>query len=182
MKILVGILIGWLSLYFFAIVKKNIGQKKGIKSKEYANLAFTARLRDSIRHIIFEYDIKRKNNDFLLNIKIKEKLIMQLMHRAHFPELCQSESDINFGLALYIPVNGWEKEQVLRLDKIVSEESETVRMSKSGQIEYYVIDLGKRVRFSGYFLTRIIKEVFEADENQFNSSLYSEGNLPYHLN
>ena len=182
MDILIGIVIGWISLYVIGIIVKNLRQKKGVKVKDYNKLPFTTKLKDHVRHIIFEYSIKRKNNDFLFNIDLKGKRIMQLMHRAHFPELCQSESDVNFGLALYIPINEWPKERVLKLDKIVSEESEVLRWNKTGELEYYVIDLGKRVRFGGYFLSRIIKEVFEADESQFSCSLFTEGNLPYQLN
>ncbi len=182
MNLIIGILLGWSSMYIIGIIIKNIRQKKGAKIKEYKNLSFTAKLRDTVRHIVFEYDIKRKNNDFLLNINLGGNHVMQLMHRAHFPELCQSESDIDFGLALYIPVDDWSEKKFNKLDDIVNEESEVLKKNKSGRLEYYVIDLGKRVRFSGYFLTRIIKEVFGADENQFSSELFSEGNLPYKLN
>lgn len=101
------------------------------------------------------------------------------MHRSHFPELCQSESDVAFGLALYIPISHWSKERISKLNEFVEEESEVANKKKSGQLEFYVIDLGTRVRFGGYFLSRLIKEVFEEDENSFSSELFSEGNLPY---
>jgi hypothetical protein len=179
MKIIIGIIIGWLSMYVFLIIAKNLKQKKGAKEKDYSKLPFTTQLRDSIRHIVFEYNIKRKNNDFLLNIILKNDIVMQIMHRSHFPELCQSESDVAFGLALYIPISHWPKDRVAKLNEIVEEESEVAIKNRSGQLEFHVIDLGTRVRFGGYFLHRIIKEVFEGDENNFNSELFSEGNLPY---
>jgi len=96
--------------------------------------------------------------------------------------LCRSESDIAFGIALYIPVKGWRADRIQVLDEIINEESEVKRTGKVGNLEYYIIDLGKRARFGGYLLSRIVKEVFEADEAQFSTELFSEGNLPYHLN
>jgi hypothetical protein len=45
---------------------------------------------------------------------------MQLMHRAHFPELCRSESEIAFGIALYIPVKGWTADRIKVFDETVS--------------------------------------------------------------
>ena len=182
MELIYGILIGWITLYVFGIIVKNIRQKKGVKNKEYRNTRFTTRLRNLVRHIIFEYDIKRKNNDFLLNINLNGSHVMQLMHRTHFPELCESESDLAFGLALYIPLEGLTDEKVKVLDEIMDEESEIIRKGKTGRLEYYIIDLGKRVRYGGYILSRIIKEVFIADESQFSTELFSEGNLPYGLN
>lgn len=178
-----GFILGALCFYIFVLYKNHRArQKKGAKNDQYKNVPFNARLRDAVRHIIFEYNIKRKNNDFLFNIILNGNTVMQLMHRTHFPELCESESDIDFGLALYIPVNDWSEEMLSKLDKIVDEESEIIRKNKSGSIEYYVVDLGNRVRFGGYFLLRIINEVFQANESEFTSELFSEGNLPYWLN
>ena len=181
-SLLFGILIGWISLYLFLILYKNLKGKRGIKHEEYGKIPFTTRLRNIVRHIIFEYDIKRKNNDFLYNVNLDGKHVMQLMHRAHFPELCRSESDIAFGIALYIPIKGWREDRIMKLDDIINEESEIKRTGKTGELEYYIVDLGKRARFGGYLLTRILKEVFDADESQFSAELFSEGNLPYHLN
>lgn len=182
MYLILGILIGWVSLYVILILYKNLAEKRGIRHANYGKIPFTSRLRNIVRHIIFEYDIKRKNNDFLYNINLDGKHVMQLMHRAHFPELCRSESDIAFGIALYIPVKGWRAERIKVLDEIISEESEIKRTGKAGNLEYYIIDLGKRARFGGYLLSRIVKEVFEADEARFSTELFSEGSLPYHLN
>jgi hypothetical protein len=182
MQILYGILIGWASLYIFLIIYKDLREKKGIKYKDYNKLPFTTRLRNIVRLVIFEYNIKRKNNDFLYNIKLDENNVIQLMHRAHFPELCVSESDIAFGIAVYIPVKGWDEKSIAKLDNIIDEESEVKRTGKTGDLEYYIIDLGKRARFGGYLLTRIVKEVFTANESQFSTELFSEGNLPYQFN
>ena len=143
-------------------------------------MPFTVRLRGIIRHVIFEYNIKKKNEDFLYNISLDGEKIMQLMHRAHFPELCTSEIDIAFGISLYIPLKGWKKENVIKLQKIISQETESIHKDQLGNLEYYVVDLGKRVRFGGYLLSRIIKEIFDAQESRFSFELFSEGKLPYH--
>lgn len=182
MELIIGIILGCISTYVFLLIVKNLKQKKGFNEKGYNNFSLTTQLRNTIRHIIFEYNIKSKNNDFLLNIRFEREIVMQIMHRAHFPELCQSESDIAFGLALYIPLSHWSNDKISKLDKIVKEESEIVSKNKFGQLEFYLIDLGTRVRFGGYFLSRLIKEVFEGDEKNLSSELFSEGNLPYWTN
>ena len=182
MELTIGILLGWVSLYIAGVVIKNFRQKKGSKDKSYRNWPLTVKLRDTVRHIIFEYSIKRKNNDFLLNINLNGNHVMQIMHRAHFPELCQSESDIRFGLALYIPLSNLSSDKVKALEVIIEEESEILRGERSDAVAYLVVDLGKRVRFGGYFLARIIKEVFEKEEGSMSLELFSEGNLPYQLN
>ena len=174
-----GLVLGWISLFVTRAITLRIKEKKGVRNKDYGNLPFTSKLKDSIRHIIFEYNVKRKNNDFLLDIILNDEIIMQIMHRAHFPELCRAESDIDFGLALYIPVSKLSKPQIAQLDKIIEEDSEVFKSGKLGELKYYLIDLGTRIRFGGYFLHRIIKEVFKGDEHQFSSRLFSEGNLPY---
>ena len=181
MDFIFGMCVGWLTLYFGLVLLKHLKQKKGIKSSEYEKLALTTRLKDTVRHIVFEYNIKRRNNDFLLNIKFKTDIIMQIMHRAHFPELGESEDDIGFGLALYIPAVNLNSEQVSRLSEIIRQEVEVLKEVKIGPVEYYLIDLGVRVRFTGYFLSRIVKEVFKYDHRSadFSFELFSEGALPY---
>lgn len=169
-------------MYVFITLVKALRQKKGVKDKDYRGLPFTTKLRDSVRHIIFEYSVKRKNNDFLFNIMLRGEIVMQIMHRAHFPELCQSESDVAFGLALYVPVSNWSKDKISKLNQIVEEESEVASQNRFGQLEFYTIDLGTRIRFGGYFLSRLIKEVFAGDEDDFSSELFSEGHLPYWRN
>ena len=45
---------------------------------------------------------------------------------------------------------------------------------------YYIIDCGKRVKYCGYFLNRLLVEVFEInDPDRISLELFSEGKLPY---
>lgn len=168
-----------MTLYLTAIVIRSLKQKKGARAKEYDGLDFTTKLKDTVRHIIFEYNIREKNSDFLLNVRLNNLVVMQLMHRAHFPELNQTEEDIGFGMALYIPAINLKEGQIDKIREIVDEEVETLKETKDGPVDYFLIDLGTRVRFGGYFLSRIIREVFGGSENQFSSELFSEGKLPY---
>ncbi len=179
MNFVIGIILGMIVMYFILGALKLVRAKKGIKYKDYGNLSFTVKLKDSIRHIIYEYSIKRRNHDFLFNIDLNGERIMQIMHRAHFPELCKEESDVFFGLALYVPVKNWSEDQRNQLEQIIEEESEVVKNVSFGKLEYYLVDLGTRVRFSGYLLSRIITEVFKGNEDEFESSLFTEGELPY---
>lgn len=71
-----GIVVGWLTLYLTAIVIRSLKQKKGARAKEYDGLDFTTKLKDTVRHIIFEYNIRKKNSDFLLNVRLNNLVVM----------------------------------------------------------------------------------------------------------
>jgi len=182
MEFILGAIFGFVCFFFVRYLKKQIHEKKGVKSKEYKNMPFKEKLRDTIRHIVFEYNIKRKNNDFLLNIYFDGIQLMQIMHRSHFPELCKSEHDVSFGLALYIPTKSMSINQIESLKLLLHEESEIIKHVDGGEISYFIVDLGNRIRFGGYLLTRIIKEVFNEQESKMSLKLFSEGELPYQLN
>jgi len=135
-------------LFLLSFVFKKHREKTGKDERAYQANFFTTKIRDTIRRIIFEYSIKRINNDFLLNIKFMGETKMQIMHRAHFPELCTSEEDIEFGLAVYIPTEWLTNEQASKLESVLMEGPE--RFDKSRQpVAYYVLDLGRRVRHGG---------------------------------
>ena len=60
---------------------------------------------------------------------------------------------------------------------MLKEESEEFNKAEH-PIEYIVIDAGSRVRYTGYLLARLVREIFENDDVNFQ--LYDEGVLPYH--
>lgn len=182
LNLLIGFVLGFFSAALFILYRKRERDKRGTKAKDYSGLPIVTRLKDTLRHIVFEYNIKVRNNDFLLNITLKGNTVMQIMHRAHFPELCQDEQDIQFGLALYIPVTELTSNQKLKLSQIIDEELEIIHKSKFGELEYQILDIGKRIRFGGYILSRIINEVYYKDIDDLKLSLFSEGNLPYWRN
>jgi hypothetical protein len=173
-----GFFLGALTLYGLSAIYKYSNRKKGLRESAYQSHFFTTKLKDSIRHIVFEYSIKRSNNDFLFNILIRGKRYIQITHRAHFSEHCKAEEDVEFGLAVYIPTSGLDSDQIKKLESILSQESETFATSND-PVPYYVLDLGKRVRYGGYLLSRIIKEIFNPTDEEVTFQLYSEGALPY---
>jgi hypothetical protein len=177
----IGFVVGALAIYGLSAIYKYSKRKKGLRESVYRSQFFTTKLKDSIRHIVFEYSIKRSNNDFLFNILIRGKRYIQITHRAHFSELYKAEKDVEFGLAVYVPTRDLNAEQIKKLESILSQESETFATSND-PVPYYVLDLGKRVRYGGYLLTRIIKEIFNPAEEEVTFQLYSEGALPYLLN
>ncbi|AYB33642.1 hypothetical protein D4L85_25015 [Chryseolinea soli] len=173
-----GFLAGALTLFLLSFLFRKNRERKDKSEREYQSKFFTTKIRDTIRRIIFEYSIKRINNDFLLNINFKGKTKMQIMHRAHFPELCASEEDIEFGLAVYIPTEWLTDEQVFKLESILIEGSEKFDKSRR-PVPYYVLDLGRRVRHGGHLVSRILKELFNPDDSDISFELFSEGTLPY---
>lgn len=181
MSFIVGFLAGSLTLFLISFLLKKRRDKKGKFEREYLSKSFAAKIKDTLRHIVFEYSIKRSNNDFLLTISFRGKRYMQIMHRAHFPELCESEKDTEFGLAVYIPTENLTDEQVFKLESILGEESEKFASSKN-PVPYYALDLGKRVRYGGYLLSRISTELFDPNDSDMNLDLFNEGPLPYFLN
>lgn len=123
-------LTGAFTLYLLSFLLKKRSERKSKYEREYQSKYFTTKIKDTLRHLIFEYSIKRSNNDFLLNLDFKRKRSMQIIHRAHFPELCASERDIEFGLAVYIPPEHLTNDQIFRLESILMEESEKFDRSK----------------------------------------------------
>lgn len=182
MDFLLGVFVGVMLVVLLIIFRRFLKEKRGVKSSEYSGKKMLTKLKDTLRHIVFEYNIKRKNNDFLLNVQYDSTKILQLMHRSHFPELCENEKDIGFGIALYIPVNELTESQLTTLDSIIEEETEVRKRNSVGKLEYYLIDLGERVRFGGYLMTRIVNEVYGGIDEKLNMELFSEGNIPYWYN
>ncbi|MBL7872908.1 MAG: hypothetical protein JNM78_14930 [Cyclobacteriaceae bacterium] len=99
------------------------------------------------------------------------------MHRSHFPEVIKNIKDANFGLAIYIPIKPLTSDQKNTLLQVLKDESENFNMAEY-PIEYFIIDAGTRVRYSGYLIARVITEVFKKDD--VDLELYNEGILPYH--
>ena len=44
--------------------------------------------------------------------------------------------------------------------------------------DYFVIDMGTKVKYGGYLIAKIVKEVFKADD--VDLELHDAGFLPYH--
>lgn len=179
-NIIIGLLIGFMLSYSLIVLRNLLRQKKGIKYDEYKNLPLLIRINDTLRHIIYEYGIKKENHDFLLNLFYKKNVIMQVMHRAHFPYLSKVSEEIIFGLALYIPISKLTIEQKQTLEQILEMEPST-NIHEVEPFDYHVIDLGKGIKQGGYLITRILKEVFlyDPESNDFDLKLFSEGELPY---
>jgi hypothetical protein len=180
MNLFIGILLGIIFAYSFNILKNYLRQKKGIKYNDYKKLPLLIQINDTLRHVIYEYGIKRDNQDFLLNILYKKEIIMQIMHRAHFPYLSKESEEISFGLALYIPVSKLSDLQKRELDQILTKEP-IKEQHETEPFDYHVVDLGKGIKQGGYLISRIAKEVFkfELKKEDFSFDLFSEGELPY---
>jgi hypothetical protein len=177
--LIIGIFIGIILSYLILILKNYLGQKKGISYDEYKKLPLLIQVNDTLRHIIYEYGIKRNNRDFLLNILHRKNIIMQVMHRAHFPYLTKN-NEITFGLALYIPISKLSDTQKKELARILDKEPVN-EQHETEPFDYHVVDLGKGIKQGGYLISRIAKEVFkfELSQSDFSFELFDEGDLPY---
>lgn len=179
-NLIVGILLGIVLSYPLLILRNFLKQKRGLKYSDYKRLPLLIQINDTLRHIIYEYGIKKENHDFLLNIFYQKKIIMQVMHRAHFPYLNKKKDDISFGLALYIPISKLSELQKTEIEQILSKEPVTA-LHETQPFDYHVVDLGKGIKQGGYLISRIVKEVFkfELSKDDFGFELFSEGELPY---
>lgn len=177
---LLGLITGIVLFYSFILFKNHrLKGKRGKRIVNYRKSEILRKLRDTLRHMVFEYNIKRENQDFSLNIHIGQKVRFQVLHRSHFPDLAKEEGDIDFGLALYLPVNKLSTEQREQMLRIFREESETFYYEEV-PFDYHIVDLGKDIRYGGYLLTRILKEVFDTDRvDSVRFELFSEGEIPY---
>lgn len=181
MIFMISVVIAFCLGFSFAFLLRSIvvqrREKKGKLEVEYTKVRLTSKMKNMVREIIFRFSIQKSNRDFLLNIKLGETTIMQVMHRSHFPEVCLDVVDIKFGLAIYIPTKTLTFKQKEKLRLVLVEDSEQSNNSEY-PVGYLVIDAGSRVRFTGYLLARLVKEVFTADD--VTLELYDEGILPYH--
>jgi hypothetical protein len=178
-NILIGLILGFVLSNSIYLLLKYLRRKRGIDQKSYSRLPLTTKIADTLSHIVYEYSIKNKNEDFLLNISREEKVLLQVMHRAHFPFLAGAARN-RFSMVLYIPISKLlpaQKESILR---ILAKEA-VPSISEDAPIEYHVVDLGQQTKFGSYLISRILKEVFgyELHQKQFDLKLFKEGPLQY---
>lgn len=174
-----GLLLGWLYNRKANLVIKASQTKKGEEYRQKYKKGETMKaLINAIRVLIFEYDDEHKHKSFVLNITRDNDLVIQLLHRAHFPELCESSIDVNFGIAVYIPVDYMDNSMKEALEKILLEDAQELKQD-SNPNTYYVIDVGFRLMYASSFLSRILKEVFDANDNNLCYELYDDLDLPY---
>ncbi|MEP1035104.1 hypothetical protein [Ekhidna sp.] len=179
--ILFGIVLGVIAIYFKGYLSNLKAERSEIKNPEYLKSKAFNKLKGTIRHIVVEYSIRRKNNDFLLNVFLNEVTLFQITHRFHYPEILKNQDDMAFGLALYLPINKLNSEQKKRILNIMKEEADYFSYEEI-PFDYYVVDFGKRIKYSSYFIVRLLKEIFLIeDEDDISFELFSEGNLPYRV-
>ena len=119
----------------------------------------------------------------MLNIKIHDTLVMQIIHRAHFAELINSIIDDEFGLAVFIPYN-WESQQQLieNLKKVLIEYQIWPGDEEAKKRDYVLIDMGIKLKNTQYLISNILKKGFHLDdEKKLKIDLYEEGTLPYSI-
>lgn len=177
MNLIFAFILGFLSAFLLRLIVIKNRDKKGTNEIKYKPLRLTSKIKIIIREIIFKFSIQKFNRDFLLNIKSNGNTIIQVMHRSHFPEVIKNIKDVKFGLAIYIPIKPLSPDQKNTLLQVLKDESEDFNMAEY-PIEYFIIDAGTRVRYTGYMITRIVMEVFKKDD--VDLELYDEGTLPYH--
>jgi hypothetical protein len=179
-NIIIGCFIGSALTYPVLMLLKYIMQKRGIRYSEYKKLPLLVRLNDTLRHIIYDYGIKKRNHDFSLNVLERKVVIMQVLHRAHFPYLTPKNENPNFGMALYIPISKLTETQKKRLEEIIVEEP-LDGIHETEPFDFHVVDLGQGLRQGGYLIARILKEIFDFDSHSsdFDFKLFNEGELPY---
>ncbi|HAS42990.1 MAG TPA: hypothetical protein DCS93_21095 [Microscillaceae bacterium] len=174
-----GIFLGW--IYYkktYSVITSSQSKKSKPYYNKYKNGETMRGLINSLRSIIFVYGGRSSTKSFIFNIFNNKKLIIQLLHRAHFPELCESVTDISFGIAIYIPVDYLNNATRNLLEKVMLEEGQDLKQDELPNT-YYVVDIGGRLMYGSYLLSRIIKEVFGVEDNALFYELHDDLNLPY---
>jgi hypothetical protein len=177
MKLFIGFALGVLFMVFvrFALLWRK--DKKGRDHMKYNALPLSGKMKVIVRKIIVCYSILEFNRDFLLNIRLKDETIIQLLHRSHYPQIIADVSDVKFGIAIYIPCGPLTERQRECLVSTLNGE-EIYFIGEGNQLDYFLIDGGTRVKHIGYLLTKILTEVYNAEDVEVD--LYDEGFLPYH--
>ncbi len=179
LKLIIGFIAGvvvTLLIRFLILSRKD---KRGRDYLKYNNLPLKSKMKTIIRKIIVLSSIREFNRDFTLNVKVREQTVLQLLHRAHFPQIISDASDVKFGIAIYIPLGHLANDQRECLVNLLKDEMEQFKFEDSPHA-YIVIDVGTMVKYPGYLIAKIIKEVYRAEDVDFELS--DEGFLPYHYN
>ncbi len=134
----------------------------------------------AMRNLIFYF--QKPNSipkSFALNIKVRGQICIQIIHRAYFPSLCESELDTRFGLAIYIPHDTLDTSGISNLNKTVNEFlTDPIQNTKSS--EYTVIDIRTNLFLGNSIISYILKKVFHlTDEADLEYELLEVGNFPY---
>src|SRR5690606_24441406 len=143
-----GIIIGWLAYkqgnrqYFLLGL-----DDPGLHKKNWVQM----KIGSSLRRIVFENNGRQKNYSFLCDFKKDEAIILQLTHRAYFPELCKSYKDRDFGIALYIKADWIPQRNLPTFKNILHEEAINVDKFIENP-EYYVLNIGTNIRFGVYLI------------------------------
>jgi hypothetical protein len=175
-EIVIGFILGFSFAFALRLIVINRRERKGAHEVKYNPLRISSKMKLMLREIVFKFSVQKFNRDFLLNIKSQRTTIIQLMHRSHFPSLLKNIADVQFGIAIYIPLTPLTDDQKQRLFHVLKEEMQNFNKSEY-PIEFFVIDAGTRVRHTGYLLARIVREVFNKEDVDFE--LFDEGVLPY---
>ena len=171
-----GFVIGW--ILSRAVLNKKLDKRYNI-SWEKKGVTFK-RLQETIRRLAYEFIVKRKEHDFILNVLVDNNLKLQVLHRSHFVEFSDFAQDIDFGMVIYLPYTQINQTQKNAIFKIINSEEPLSSIPNQNQ-DYVAISTGRRVRTTSYLISRIIKEAFRVeDEYRVSYELLDEGILPYH--
>jgi hypothetical protein len=180
--LLVGAFLGWLyGKISGSKLKENSYNKKGIYYRNYPKGELIKRLQDMLRHVIVRFRFDSMNSSFLVNLKIDNQTVCQLLHRSHFVELIENENDNRFGVAIYISLEYFDDKKRESLFSLLEKESvKSSDTDSSYKYSYVVIDGGLRVRYISYIISKILENIFDViNGEKMSFEIYDEGRLPY---
>ena len=173
----IGFVIGWFSRIVYKYFK-NIGRlnKQKLYQRGYKPTSYEI-IKDILRNIVIRFH--KENFDFFMNLNVRGETVIQVLHRSHFPEITGASENIDFGIAIYIPLNDLSGKQRDSLEQILKEHAVTNSFSEV-PFSYYVLDIGKKIRYGGELLCLILKEIFDVQSNDvIDVELFDGGKLPY---
>lgn len=168
-----GFIIGWISRIVFKYYR-NIGHlDKSFKGTFMSDVFYD--IKSSIRTVVLK--TRSKNLDFLLNFSIDSQVLIQILHRLHYPELGLDEEDSRYGLAIYIPISELNKSKKNELNKLLIQHAES--SFRDNNYDYYVIDAGERIKYAGELVTLILRQIFLINKDNLKTDIFIGDRTPY---
>ena len=156
------------------IEKNKLSLERILASNKYKKGSGNIELSNALRALVYRY--KATSDDFMLNISMNNNIIIQILHRAHFPDVLNSEDDNRFGMVFYSPVSN--EKRLSLLEDLLKSESIKYYVNTTNKSLFFELGDSYFTGFANYIITKILYEVFD-DGKSVNFQLGYVGKLPY---
>jgi len=143
------------------IEEKKLSLVKFSASNKYKKGSGYGELSNGLRALVYRY--KKTNDDFMFNISLNNEIIIQILHRAHFPDILNSEEDNRFGMVFYSTLG--DEKKLSHLESLLKAESIKCYINDIDKSLFFELGDSNFTGFANYIVAKILLEVFGAGKN-----------------